>query len=86
MLVRFTKKAKKHYDLIPNDYKYKIDEGIRGLKENPPEKSQIKAYNFIKELILAWDPDFRKTTEKEKKDIDEAIEEYKNGEYIEVNI
>lgn len=37
-----------------------------------PEADQEFAYEFIKKLVLAWDPDFTKVTAEEAKKIDEA--------------
>ncbi|MBR6579810.1 MAG: hypothetical protein IKK66_00750 [Ruminococcus sp.] len=36
---------------------------------------------MIKRIVLAWDPDFTKVTPEEKKILDKADEELKNGEY-----
>ena len=48
-----------------------------------PESEQKLAYEFIKRLVLAWDPDFSKVTPSEKQRIEEAEQEYMNGEYVE---
>ncbi len=37
-----------------------------------PEQDQSFAYEFIKKLILAWDPDFTKVTPDEAKKLEEA--------------
>ena len=37
-----------------------------------PEADQEFAYEFIKKLVLAWDPDFTKVTAEEAKTIEEA--------------
>lgn len=37
-----------------------------------PEADKMFAYEFIKKLILAWDPDFIKVTEDEAKRIEDA--------------
>lgn len=37
-----------------------------------PESDQSFAYEFVKKLVLAWDPDFTKVTEMEAKRISEA--------------
>ena len=37
-----------------------------------PEADQEFAYEFIKKLVLAWDPDFTKVTAEEAKKIEEA--------------
>ena len=43
-----------------------------------PEKDQEFAYEFVKKLVLAWDPDFIKLTDAERK----ALESAKNDEYV----
>ena len=37
-----------------------------------PEEDKAFAYEFIKKLVLAWDPDFTKVTADEAKRIEEA--------------
>lgn len=37
-----------------------------------PEEDKVFAYEFIKKLVLAWDPDFTKVTDEEAKRIEEA--------------
>ena len=37
-----------------------------------PEADKVFAYEFIKKLVLAWDPDFTKATAEEAKRIAEA--------------
>ena len=37
-----------------------------------PEEDKNFAYEFIKKLVLAWDPDFTKATEEEAKRIEQA--------------
>ena len=37
-----------------------------------PEQDQNLAYDLIKKLVLAWDPDFTNVTKKEAAQIDEA--------------
>lgn len=37
-----------------------------------PQSEQQFAYEFIKKLVLAWDPDFTKVTDEEKKRILQA--------------
>ena len=39
-----------------------------------PESDQAFAYEFVKKLVLAWDPDFTKVTPKEARQIQEAEE------------
>lgn len=37
-----------------------------------PEADKVFAYEFIKKLVLAWDPDFTKVTADEAKRIEDA--------------
>lgn len=43
------------------------------LMEILPENEQNFALEFIKRLVIAWDPDFTKLTPTEKKELEEAI-------------
>ena len=47
-----------------------------------PESEQEFALQFIRKLVLAWDPDYTKVTPKEKEALDEAVREFANGETI----
>lgn len=42
------------------------------MMEMLPENDKTFAYEFIKKLVLAWDPDFTKVTSEEAKQISEA--------------
>lgn len=46
-----------------------------------PETEQNLAYEFIKRLVKAWDPDYTKLTPSEEKSLKEAM----NGEFISSN-
>jgi hypothetical protein len=46
-----------------------------------PDEDVSLVNAFVKKLILAWDPEFTKVTLDEKKILDEADEEIKNGIY-----
>lgn len=52
------------------------------LMEILPESEQNFALEFIKKLVLAWDPDYTKVTPLERAEIDQAIQEIKNGETV----
>ncbi len=52
------------------------------LMEILPESEQNFALEFIKKLVLAWDPDFTKLTSAEKKVLEEASLEIRNGETV----
>ena len=43
------------------------------------------ALEFIKKLVVAWDPDYTKVTEKEKAELDEAVREMQAGETVSHN-
>jgi hypothetical protein len=51
---------------------------IADMIEMLPEDEQNFAFELVKRLVLAWDPDFTKLTASEKKELEEA----ENGEYI----
>jgi hypothetical protein len=46
-----------------------------------PDSEQELAYEFIKRLVLAWDPDYTKLTPNEL----ERVKAAENGEYINEN-
>lgn len=55
---------------------------IAGMVDMLPESDQKLAYELIKKLVLAWDPDFTKVTPQEAQTLAEAEEHFKNGEYV----
>ena len=59
-----------------------ISNTVAMLKELPVSEQKF-AYEFVKRLVLAWDPDYTKLTPNEELSLKEAEEEYKNGDYIE---
>lgn len=52
------------------------------LMEILPESEQKFALEFIKKLVLAWDPDFTKVTSLERAEMEQAIKEIENGETV----
>ncbi len=46
-----------------------------------PEDDKVLAYEFIKNLVLAWDPDFTKVTAEEAKRIEKA----ENSGYVDAD-
>ena len=42
------------------------------MMEMLPDEDQRFAYEFIKKLVLAWDPDFTRVTAEERQEIAEA--------------
>ena len=47
-----------------------------------PEDDQQLAFELVKKLVLAWDPDYTKLTPKEAEALDEAEKNLANGEYF----
>ena len=45
---------------------------IAQMVEMLPEQDQALAYELVKKLVLAWDPDFTKLTAKERSELEEA--------------
>ena len=52
------------------------------LMELLPESEQNFALEFIKKLVISWDPDFTKVTPAERAKLEEAQREIENGETI----
>ncbi len=48
-----------------------------------PEQDKKLAYELIKKMVLAWDPDFTKLTDNEKERLELAEKEIANNEFIE---
>ncbi len=51
------------------------------LMDTLPEANQVFAYEFIKKLVLAWDPDFTKVTAEKAKRIEDA----ENSGYVDAD-
>ena len=47
-----------------------------------PEREQEFASQFIKRLVIAWDPEFAKLSCEERKRLEDAEKRMDNGEYI----
>ncbi len=58
-----------------------VRESIKML-EMLPESEQEFASQFIKRLVLAWDPDFTKLTYEERERLEAAEKRMDSGEYI----
>ncbi len=56
-----------------------ITQQIVDLMEILPESEQDFALEFIKKLVIAWDPDFTKLTPMEKMELEEAIQDRKEN-------
>lgn len=58
-----------------------VRESVKML-EMLPESEQEFASQFIKRLVLAWDPDFTKLTPEERKRLEAAEQRVDSGEYV----
>ena len=58
-----------------------VQESVRML-EMLPEKEQELASQFIKRMVLAWDPEFTKLTQEERARLEAAEKRLDSGEYI----
>lgn len=58
-----------------------VQESVRML-EMLPESEQELANQFIKRLVLAWDPDFSKLTLEERMDLEAAERRIDSGDYV----
>ena len=47
-----------------------------------PENDQALAFELIKKLVLAWDPDFTKVTPHEAAELAEAEKNFAAGDYV----
>ncbi len=59
-----------------------IAQQIADMVDMLPEKDQALAFELVKKLVLAWDPDFSKVTSAEKAEIDKAAAELEAGDYV----
>lgn len=50
-----------------------------------PEQDQTLAFEVIKKLVLAWDPDFTKLTPKERRELEEAENDTEIISHDEIN-
>lgn len=59
-----------------------IAQQIADMVDMLPETDQTLAFELVKKLVLAWDPDFTKLTPAEKAELDKAAAEMEAGEYV----
>ena len=59
-----------------------MTEKIADMIELLPEYEQNLAYEIVKSIVLAWDPDFTKVTPEESRRIERANEEMLRGECV----
>ena len=59
-----------------------IAKQIADMVEILPEQDQALAYELVKKLVLAWDPDYTKLTPAEAQQVDQAAREMAAGDYV----
>lgn len=59
-----------------------IAQRIADMVDMLPETDQALAFELVKKLVLAWDPDYTKLTPAEKAELDKAAAEMESGEYV----
>lgn len=59
-----------------------IAQQIADMVDMLPEHDQTLAFELVKKLVLAWDPDFTKLTPGEKLELDRAAAEMASGDYV----
>lgn len=59
-----------------------IAQQIADMVDMLPEHDQTLAFEVIKKMVLAWDPDFTKMTPTEQAQIDKAAAEIDAGDYV----
>ena len=59
-----------------------IAQEIASMVDMLPEQEQALAFEMVKRMVLAWDPDFTKVTDAERAQIDQATAEMEAGDYV----
>ncbi len=59
-----------------------IAQQIANMVDMLPEADQILALELMRKLVLAWDPDFTKTTPVEAMAINRSAAEMASGDYL----
>lgn len=57
-------------------------QAIASMVDILPENDQQLAYELVKKLLLAWDPDYTKVTPAEAAQLEEAERNIENGETV----
>ena len=60
----------------------RISQHIAEMVDILPDADQALAYELVKRMVLAWDPDFTKVTPAEAAEIEQARLEYERGETV----
>ncbi len=59
-----------------------ITQQIATMVDMLPEEDQALAFDLIKKLVLAWDPDYTRATPAEDAAMEQAIKELESGDCI----
>lgn len=59
-----------------------IAQQIADMVDMLPEKDQALAFELVRKLVLAWDPDYTKLTPAEAAEVDQATAEMDAGDYL----
>ena len=59
-----------------------ITKQITDMIDMLPEPEQNLAFEVIKRMVLAWDPDYTKVTSAEAADMEQAQKDYECGEAV----
>lgn len=59
-----------------------IAQQIADMVDMLPENDQALAFEVVKKMVLAWDPDYVKLTPSEEEELNRAEAEMDAGEYI----
>ena len=59
-----------------------ISQQIAQMVDILPDVDQKLAFELVRKLVLAWDPDFTKATAEERAVMDQAIRELEAGEFV----
>lgn len=59
-----------------------VSQQIADMVDMLPESDQALAFELVKKLVLAWDPDFTRLTPKEKRELEAAEAAVARGETV----
>ncbi len=59
-----------------------IAQQIANMVDMLPQQDQALAFELVKKLVLAWDPEYTKVTPAEKVVLDRAAAELEVGDYV----
>lgn len=59
-----------------------ISQQIAQMVDMLPETDQTLAFELVKKLVLAWDPDYTRATPSEDAAMQQAVRELEAGDYL----